>query len=91
TAESQPREQAKNRSNNFTDRGREAEEEERKTPARLQLEVRSIENSKQQLLTEEHVMMEKMSTLDKELDSLQQKGAASNVAIFLHSKEAKVT
>ncbi|XP_072345095.1 synaptonemal complex central element protein 1-like [Scyliorhinus torazame] len=61
------------------------------TPARLQLEVRSIENSKQQLLTEEHVMMEKMSTLDKELDSLQQKGAASIVAIFLHSKEAKVT
>ncbi|XP_078391003.1 synaptonemal complex central element protein 1-like isoform X5 [Cetorhinus maximus] len=61
------------------------------TPARLELEMRNIENSKQQLLTEEHVMTEKLSTLDKELDSLQQQGAASDEVIFLHSKEAKLT
>ncbi|XP_078061922.1 synaptonemal complex central element protein 1 isoform X2 [Mustelus asterias] len=61
------------------------------TPARLQLEMRNIENTKQQLLTEERVMMEKMSTLNKELDSVRQQGAASSEAIFLHSKEAKIT
>ncbi|XP_067880416.1 synaptonemal complex central element protein 1 [Heterodontus francisci] len=61
------------------------------TPARLELEMRNIDNSKQQLLSEEHVMKEKLCTLDKELNSLQQQGAASDEIIFLRSKEAKHT
>ncbi|XP_051865085.1 synaptonemal complex central element protein 1-like isoform X2 [Pristis pectinata] len=61
------------------------------TPPRLQLEMRNIENSKQQLLSEEHVTKEKLNTLDKELNSLQQQGAAGDEVIFLHSKEAKLT
>ncbi|XP_072423773.1 synaptonemal complex central element protein 1-like isoform X2 [Chiloscyllium punctatum] len=61
------------------------------TPARLELEMRNIENSKQQLLSEERTMLEKLGTLDKELDSLRQLGAASDEAVFLHSKEAKFT
>ncbi|XP_072102685.1 synaptonemal complex central element protein 1-like isoform X2 [Mobula birostris] len=60
-------------------------------PARLQQEIRNIENTKQQLLTEEHVTKEKLSTLDEELSSLQQQGAATDEMIFLHSKEARVT
>ncbi|XP_067832267.1 synaptonemal complex central element protein 1-like [Heptranchias perlo] len=61
------------------------------TPARLELEMRNIENSKQQLLSEEHVTKEKLCTLDKELNSLQQQGASSDEVLFLHSKEAKLT
>ncbi|XP_060678403.1 synaptonemal complex central element protein 1-like isoform X2 [Hemiscyllium ocellatum] len=61
------------------------------TPARLELEMRNIENSEQQLLSEERTMLEKLGTLDKELDSLRQRGAASDEAVFLHSKEAKFT
>uniref|UniRef100_UPI00398E4D2A synaptonemal complex central element protein 1-like n=1 Tax=Pristiophorus japonicus TaxID=55135 RepID=UPI00398E4D2A len=61
------------------------------TPVRLELEIRTIENTKQQLLTEEHVVKEKLCTLDKELNSLQQRGAASEEVIFLQSKEAKLT
>ncbi|XP_069785208.1 synaptonemal complex central element protein 1-like isoform X2 [Narcine bancroftii] len=61
------------------------------TPARLQLEMRDIMNSKQRLLSEEHTTKEKLNTIDKELNSLQQRGAASDEVIFLHSKEAKAT
>ncbi|XP_059499953.1 synaptonemal complex central element protein 1 isoform X2 [Stegostoma tigrinum] len=61
------------------------------TPARLELEMHNIESSKQQLLSEEHTMLEKLSTLDKELDSLRQRGATSDEAIFLRSKEAQFT
>ncbi|XP_048475818.1 synaptonemal complex central element protein 1 [Rhincodon typus] len=59
------------------------------TPARLELEMCNIESSKQQLLSEEHAMLEKLGTLDKELDSLRQQGATSDEGIFLRSKEAK--
>ncbi|XP_059805696.1 synaptonemal complex central element protein 1-like [Hypanus sabinus] len=60
-------------------------------PARLQQEICNIENTKQQLLIEEHETKEKLSTLDKELSSLQQQGATSDEMIFLHSKEARLT
>eukprot|EP00061_Rhincodon_typus_P012253 g37876.t1 len=49
----------------------------------------NIESSKQQLLSEEHAMLEKLGTLDKELDSVRQRGATSDEGIFLRSKEAK--
>lgn len=59
------------------------------TPAKLHREARDMENSKQQLLNEEHATRDKLNTLDKELNSLQLQASTNDVDIFLRSQEAK--